>query len=119
LIFGVFDFQRTKLGVFFLSRPFYSAPGKANDADNDEDDADDSSWFHSASLQRSAPADQLQNQYDQRDQEQDMDISAQNVEADKSQQPKNQQNDKYSPKHKNPFVLRLLPLIRFAMRTRA
>jgi hypothetical protein len=26
-------------------------------------------------------------------------VSAQNVEADKSKQPENQQNDKYSPKH--------------------
>ena len=70
-------------------------------------------------LQRPAAADQLQNQNDQRDQQQDVDVSTQDVEADKPEQPKNQQNDKYSPKHKNPFVLRLLPIVRMAMRTRA
>ena len=55
-------------------------------------------------LQRSPAANQLDNQNDQRDQEQQMNVSAQNVEADKAKQPENQQNNKDSPKHKNPFV---------------
>jgi len=48
LIFSMFDFQRTKLSVFLLGGPFDSTPGKANDADNDENDANNSSRFHAA-----------------------------------------------------------------------
>jgi hypothetical protein len=43
----------------------------------------------------------LDNQDDHRDHEQEMNVSAENVEADETQQPKNQQNNKDSPKHKN------------------
>src|ERR1051326_1528908 len=50
-------------------------------------------------LQRSPPADQLQNENYQRNQQQDVNVSAQNVEPDKAEQPQNQQNHKYSPKH--------------------
>src|SRR5438477_12529165 len=57
--------------------------------------------FTAPILQRPPAADQLENQNDQRDQEQQMNISAQNVEADKAKQPENQQNNKDSPKHKN------------------
>jgi hypothetical protein len=52
-------------------------------------------------LQRSTAANQLDNQDDHRDHEQEMNVSAENVEADETQQPKNQQNNKDSPKHKN------------------
>jgi hypothetical protein len=48
-----------------------------------------------------APANQLYNQNDDRDHEQEMNVSAENVEADETKQPKNQQNNKDSPKHKN------------------
>jgi hypothetical protein len=54
-------------------------------------------------LQRSPTANQLDNQDDHRDHEQQMNVSAENVEADETQQPKNQQNNKDSPKHKKPF----------------
>jgi hypothetical protein len=37
-----------------------------------------------------------------------MNVSAQNVEADETKQPKNQQNNKDSPKHKNPFVFKVV-----------
>ena len=60
--------------------------------------------FTARMLQRSTAGDQLDNQNDQRDEEQQMNVGAQNVEADKSKQPKNQQNKKDGPKHKNPFV---------------
>jgi hypothetical protein len=43
----------------------------------------------------------LDNQDDHRDHEQEMNVSAENVEADETKQPKNQQNNKDSPKHKN------------------
>src|SRR6266480_6658385 len=46
-------------------------------------------------------ANQLDNQNDYCDHEQEMNVSAQNVEADETKQPKNQQNNKDSPKHKN------------------
>ena len=75
--------------------------------------------FTSAMLQRSPASDQLENENDQRNQEQDMNVSSENVESDESKQPQNQQNNKNSPKHKNPFLLRLLPIDRLAMRTRA
>ena len=50
LLFGVLDFQRTKLGIFFLLVPVQTAPGKANNANDDENNADDSSWFHDADV---------------------------------------------------------------------
>src|SRR5712691_10673003 len=55
-------------------------------------------------LQRSPAANQLDNEDHQRDQKQQMNVRAQNMEADKTEQPKNQQNKKNSPKHKTfPF----------------
>jgi hypothetical protein len=42
----VLDFQRTKLRVFLLGRPMQAAPGKTHDTDDDENDSDNSSWFH-------------------------------------------------------------------------
>ncbi len=45
-MFGMLDFQRTKLGIFLLGRPMQAAPGETDNADDDENDADDSSWFH-------------------------------------------------------------------------
>jgi len=60
--------------------------------------------FTAQMLQRSPAADQLENKNDQRDQEQQMNVGAENVEADKTKQPENQQNNKDSPKHKKPFV---------------
>jgi hypothetical protein len=56
--------------------------------------------FTARMLQRSPAANQLNNENDQRDHEQQMNVSAENVEADKAKQPKNQQNNKDSPKHK-------------------
>src|SRR5436309_6165051 len=55
-------------------------------------------------LQRPATANQLDNEHDQRDEEQQMNVSAENMEADKTEKPENQQNNKDSPKHKKPFV---------------
>ena len=55
-------------------------------------------------LQRSPAANQLENQNDDGNKKQDVNVSAQNVEAHKTKQPKNQQNYKDSPKHKNPFI---------------
>jgi len=55
-------------------------------------------------LQGPTAADQLDNQNDQRNQKQQVNVSAENVEADKTKQPKNQQNNKDGPKHKKPFV---------------
>jgi hypothetical protein len=56
--------------------------------------------FTGAMLQRSPAANQLQNEDDQRNQEQDVNVGAENVESDESKQPKNQQNQKDGPKHK-------------------
>src|SRR5437899_12432364 len=55
-------------------------------------------------LQRPPTANQLDNEHDQRDEEQQMNVSAENMEADKTEKPENQQNNKDSPKHKKPFV---------------
>jgi len=52
-------------------------------------------------LQRSPAANQLDNEDHERDQKQQMNVRAQNMEADKTEQPKNQQDNKDSPKHKN------------------
>jgi hypothetical protein len=52
-------------------------------------------------LQRATAANQLDNENDQRNQKQQVNVRAKNVEADETKQPKNQQNNKDSPKHKN------------------
>ena len=56
--------------------------------------------FTARMLQRSATGDQLDNENDQRDHEQEMNVSAENVEPDKTKKPENQQNNKDGPKHK-------------------
>ena len=51
-------------------------------------------------LQGSPPANQLQNEHHKGDQKQNVNVSAQHVEADEAKQPENQQDYKDSPKHK-------------------
>jgi hypothetical protein len=70
-------------------------------------------------LQRPTAANQLENENDERDQQQNVNVSAQNVEPNETEQPHNQQNDKDSPKHKKTFELRLLLMVRFATHDRA
>lgn len=48
MTFAVRDLKRTKLGVLFLFAPTQASPGKADDANDDQDDANNSSWFHAA-----------------------------------------------------------------------
>src|ERR1043166_6899604 len=50
-------------------------------------------------LQGSPAADQLQNEYHEGNHQQNVNVSSQNVEADKSKQPENQQDHKNGPKH--------------------
>ena len=69
--------------------------------------------FTARMLQRSATGDQLDNENDQRDHEQEMNVSAENVEPDKTKKPENQQNNKDGPEHKKTFRLRLLIMVRF------
>jgi len=64
-------------------------------------------------LQRSPAANQLDNKNDERDQKQQMNVRAQNMEADKTKKPENQQNNKDGPEHKKTFRLRLLIMVRF------
>jgi hypothetical protein len=75
--------------------------------------------FTARMLQRSPAANQLDNENDQRDHEQQVNVSAENVEADKAKQPKNQQNNKDGPKHIKTFRLKLLNMVRFVAGSRA
>ncbi len=43
---GMFNLERTDLGIFLFFVPAQPAIRETNDADDDENDADDSSWFH-------------------------------------------------------------------------
>ena len=43
---GMFNLERTYLGIFLFFVPAQPAISEADDADDDENDADDSSWFH-------------------------------------------------------------------------
>jgi len=52
-------------------------------------------------LQGATSANQLQNEHDQRDEQQDVDVGAKHVEAHESEQPENEQNNEYCPKHIN------------------
>ena len=40
------DLKWAQLGVFLLRRPTQTAPSKAYEADNDQNDADNAGWFH-------------------------------------------------------------------------
>ena len=119
MTFGVLDFKRPELSIFLFLSPTQATVSEADDANDDENDADYSSWFHGPMLQGPAPGDQLDNQNDHRDHEQEVNETTQGVRTNQSEQPQNQQNNKDSPKHINPFILRLLPIVRFAMRYRA
>ncbi len=46
----VSDFKGTELRVFFFRRPTQAAISKADDADDDENDADDRGRFHWSEL---------------------------------------------------------------------
>ena len=52
--FLVRDFKRAQLGVFLLCRPTQTTPGKADHADDNQQDADDYGWFHGAELTMAA-----------------------------------------------------------------
>src|SRR6266496_6159281 len=56
--------------------------------------------FISSSLQWPSPLDQIDNQYHNRDDEQDVNKPAERVGADQSKQPQDQQNNKYCPEHR-------------------
>lgn len=42
----VSELERTQLSVFLFCRPTKTAPGKADEPDNDKNNADDAGWFH-------------------------------------------------------------------------
>ncbi len=46
MTFSVFDFDRPQLRVFLFLSPTQAAVGETDNADDDENDADYSSWFH-------------------------------------------------------------------------
>ena len=48
MTFGVLDFERSELGVFLFLVPTEAAIGEADNADDDENDAYYSRWFHEA-----------------------------------------------------------------------
>jgi hypothetical protein len=50
-------------------------------------------------LQTPTAADQINDQDDHGDDEQDVNVGAERVEADEAEQPQNEQNDKDGPKH--------------------
>jgi hypothetical protein len=54
-------------------------------------------------LERTPALDQINNQHHNRDDEQDVDESAQRVGADQAEQPEHKQDNKDSPKHKSSF----------------
>jgi len=80
--FLVSNLKGAELRVFLLRRPAETAPGESDDADDNKDDADDRGRFHCASLQRPATLDQLENQHHNRNDEQDVNESAQRVGTD-------------------------------------
>jgi hypothetical protein len=59
--------------------------------------------FIVARLQRAPALDQIDDQNHNRNNEQDMNESAQCVGADQSKQPEHKQDNKYCPEHKVPF----------------
>src|SRR5581483_2748862 len=52
LIFGMLDLQRTKLSVFFFRRPMQASPGKANNADDDQNNSNNCGRFHAPDTTR-------------------------------------------------------------------
>src|SRR6266566_9130408 len=59
--------------------------------------------FIGGNLQRSAALDQIDNQHHNRNDEQDVNESAQRIRANQSKQPEHKQNHEYCPEHKIPF----------------
>ena len=50
MVLFVGDLKRTKLGVFLFGGPTQAAPGESNDADDNQNNADNSSGFHDVDL---------------------------------------------------------------------
>ena len=48
MTFGVLDLDRPQLSVFLFLSPTQAAVSEADKANDDENDADYSSWFHGA-----------------------------------------------------------------------
>ena len=46
--FLVSDLKRPKLGVLLFRGPTEAAPGEPDNANHDQNDPDNSSWFHNA-----------------------------------------------------------------------
>ena len=46
MTFGMLDFKRPELCVFLFLCPTQATVGKADDTDDDENDPDNCSWFH-------------------------------------------------------------------------
>jgi hypothetical protein len=64
--------QRAGVNYLFPCRVAESSVGKGDNADGNQNDADNSSWFHKARLQRAAALNQINDQYDNCDNEQNM-----------------------------------------------
>jgi hypothetical protein len=92
---------------------------QSNDADRDQNDPDDSSWFHllRESLHAASARDQIKDQDDDCDDEQQVDESATNM-TDEAEKPENQQNNKDSPEHEFSFRLSFLCFVRGATSAR-
>ena len=54
LIFSMLNFERSQLSILFLGRPMNATPGKTDNANDDENDADNSSRFHTANTTKVA-----------------------------------------------------------------
>src|SRR6266852_2356990 len=93
--------ERPGVDHLFARRVSEAAVGHCNNADDDEKDSDNSSWFHD--LERTPARDELNDQHDQSNHEQEVNESTQRVGADQTQEPEDEEDNEDSPKHIDSF----------------
>jgi hypothetical protein len=74
--------QRAGVNYLFACGVAESSVGEGDDADGNQNDADNTSRFHKARLQRAPALDQINDQYDNCDNDQKMDQAATNMERE-------------------------------------
>jgi hypothetical protein len=92
--------QRSPGAGLFACGVAESSVGEGDNADGNQNDADNASRFHKASLQWAAALNQIDDQHDNGDNEQNMNEAAHGIRTNQSEQPEHEQDNEYCPQHK-------------------
>jgi hypothetical protein len=100
------DLERAELHhVLFRSEARVASVGEQNNPDRDQNDPENSGWFHETGrLKRTASRNQIDDQDDDSDDQEQVNEPAADM-ADETEEPENQENNEDSPEHMFSFEL--------------